>query len=67
MKNICNFPSIFEKKKVDTEKSTKLSTQPSLQKTFTFFSKLHLDSSKAFEAGNERKIATADPSMYIYK
>jgi hypothetical protein len=63
MKNICCFPFIFESKKQSPKlKDKKL--EPNLQKTFTFFSKLHLDTSKPNDFLN-RKVATADKSISL--
>jgi len=61
MKNICSFPFIFESKKQEPKiKEKKEHNDPNhLQKTFTFFSKLHLDSTKPSDNLN-RKVATAD-------
>jgi len=63
MKNICCFPLIFESKR--PERKEKKTEANDLQKTFTFFSKLHLDSTKSLEDQN-RKIATADKCMQIF-
>ncbi len=59
MKNICCFPFLFESKKSEAKpKEKEKKYEQNLQKTFTFFSKLHLDSSKPTDQ-RDRKIATA--------
>lgn len=71
MKKICEFPFIFETKKTEPkqkegkENNGQNKPETSLQKTFTFFSKLHLDSSKP--NSSIRHAYTANKSKYLFK